>query len=393
METDMTGDTVDFPSSTMEEPTETSISSPSIRSPAQADTSCGGDDKENTLVLMPASPSQPLHTKPLPPQPQPQPQLQPQPQPQPKRQSTLYMPTKSSLTKQRHGASVDVDLKWTLSGSQKLKSTASSSVGVPRTPRGLSKSQKLQQAGATMRGLTVPVTPKFLTDARMRMAHKERPLTTEERELQAVDEARKAEQQRMLKIKRVFHRVQVRLPLLKRSPGCLSTLLPHTNNVQVKVQHGGTHAVVKSKKELTVPVTPVSYLNRRKGQKLCSLAAAAGSSLGRGSSGGADLKALSSTADFANRRPTQPEPFTFATDARLKGPPTAGTADATPTVAEAAERFMRDARSHGAPAHVPGRRTEAHPPTLRTDQRAKADYRPKVRRRRRADELCLHCRN
>jgi hypothetical protein len=48
-------------------------------------------------------------------------------------------------------------------------------------------------------------------------------------------------------------------------------------------------------------------------------------------------------------------------------------------VAEAAERFMRDPRSHGAPPHVPGRRTEAHPPKLRTDLRAKTDYRPKVR--------------
>ena len=127
-----------------------------------------------------------------------------------------------------------------------------------------------------------------------------------------------------------------------------------------------------------MPVTPVSYLNRRKGHKVCSLAAAAGSSLGRGS-GGADVKALSTTVDFTNRKPTQPEPFVFATDARLKAPhPAAAAAEAAPTVAEAAKRFMRDSRSHGAPPHVPGRRTEAHPPKLMTDLRAKTDFRPKV---------------
>jgi hypothetical protein len=157
---------------------------------------------------------------------------------QPKRLSTLYLPTKSSLTKQRH--TDGDDLKSTLSGSQKFKSTTSSSASsssssahraataaAPRTPRGLGKSHKQQQQqlhGGIKRGLTltVPVTPKFLTDARMRMAHKERPLTTEERELQAVDEARKAEQQRMLKIKRVFHRVQVRVRSPRMCEACLA---------------------------------------------------------------------------------------------------------------------------------------------------------------------------
>jgi hypothetical protein len=139
------------------------------------------------------------------------------------------------------------------------------------------------------------------------------------------------------------------------------------------VQHKPKKAfqIKKAAPKLTVPAAPVSHLARRLGEKAPAVAAEPKAN-GTAAAG-------ATAADFVNRKPTQPEPFTFATDARLKAPHPAAAAEAAPTVAEAAERFMRDPRSHGAPPHVPGRRTEAHPPKLCTDLRAKTDYRPKVR--------------
>jgi len=196
-------------------------------------------------------------------------------------------------------------------------------------------------AATKPRGPTVPVAPTFRTDARSAMhGGGARPLTSEERELQEVAAARQAlEEQRR---RRVQHKPKKAFQIKKAAP------------------------------KLTVPAAPVSHLARRLGEK--APAAAAEPKANGATAAGA------TAADFVNRKPTQPEPFTFATDARLKAPhPAAAAAEAAPTVAEAAERFMRDPRSHGAPPHVPGRRTEAHPPKLRTDLRAKTDYRPKVR--------------
>ena len=228
------------------------------------------------------------------------------------RTSSLYAPTKSMLEKQRKSASI---------------TSASAPSSKPRGP-------------------TVAVAPTFRTEARSAMhGGGARPLTSEERELQAVAASRQAMEERRQRLQRA-----------------------HCNKPRKAFQ-----SQIKNAK-VTVPAAPCSHLTRRLGEKASVVVAAGPEAKAKADAGAA-------AADFVNRRPTQPVPFTFATDARLKGPPTAGAANAAPTVAEAAERFMRDARSHGAPAHVPGRRTEAHPPTLRTDQRAKADYRPKVQGR------------
>lgn len=294
------------------------------------------------------------------------------PRPVNKRMSNLYAPTKSTTEKQR--GKTDGDLRSTFggsgfSGSQTLKSTMSQtsrSTGShshstqPRTQGMCQKASVgvrktfLQPAKDVFvkRGPTVPVTPNFRSDARSRMHYKERPLSTEDREMLAVEVGRKAEEQRMKKTKKVF-------------------MLVKTGKTK------GATSIKRSTKELTIPTTPVSYLNRRKGQKVCSLAAAAGTSLGgEGKVAMANaLAAALATMDFHNKRPTQTEPFQFATDARIKTTTPADT-PAAPSAAEVMEKFHRDARSHGAPKQS-RRLTESRPPRLLTDARAKTDYRPK----------------
>ena len=163
-----------------------------------------------------------------------------------KRLSSLYLPTKSTLARVAHETSTTNTMRPNttntnpFSGSQSLKSAMSntgrsvasvaSSVSMGHTnnhirsagykspqARGMCKNTNTKHhnkafkkpaqphavAVAVRRGPTIPVTPHFRSDARSKMHYKERPLTTEEREIAAIEIARKMEELRMKKTKKV----------------------------------------------------------------------------------------------------------------------------------------------------------------------------------------------
>ena len=169
-------------------------------------------------------------------------------QPAVKRLSSLYLPTKSTLARVRdaetnESSSTTMRPSQMFSGSQSLKSAMSStsrsmasvasstasmnhhmrsaSYKSPQTRgmckvgskhnnnnnnnnnKGFKKPSQPHAAIAVRRGPTIPVTPHFRSDARSKMHYKERPLTTEERELAAIEIARKMEELRMKKTKKV----------------------------------------------------------------------------------------------------------------------------------------------------------------------------------------------
>ena len=175
------------------------------------------------------------------------------------RQSSLLNPTKSTIVRQR--------IKPT---------TATASDAASNYCQRLPQDQIHQENRRnTMRRPTIPVTPKFQCEQRSRMHQKI--LTTEEREIEELKEAKKAEEIRVQNAKKVFEWVRRK-----------------------------TSAVVlKSKKELTVPTTPVSHLRTRMGNKKCSIET------------GLVVKEEAKRLDsMHNKGPTQFEPFQFATDVR-----------------------------------------------------------------------------
>ena len=162
-----------------------------------------------------------------------------------KRLSSLYLPTKSTLARVAHETSSTTTMRPNtantnpFSGSQSLKSAMSntgrsvasvaSSASMGHTNnhirsagykspqargmckntntkhhnKGFKKPTQPHAAVAVRRGPTIPVTPHFRSDARSKMHYKERPLTTEEREIAAIEIARKMEELRMKKTKKV----------------------------------------------------------------------------------------------------------------------------------------------------------------------------------------------
>jgi hypothetical protein len=179
--------------------------------------------------------------------------------------SSLYAPTKSTMDKQR-GRSSSIS---TVSGSDSRTINSGSSSG--KTNRGNSIQPK---------GPTIPLTPKFKSDERLRMHIKSAILSTEDREMIAIEEARKAEVQRIAKAKKVFERVKI-----------------HSTKV--------VKNVVRSTKELTIPTTPTSHLTKRNGQKKCSNETAVAVK---------EVKKIEE--NFHNRPNTIFEEFKFATNAR-----------------------------------------------------------------------------
>jgi hypothetical protein len=179
--------------------------------------------------------------------------------------SSLYAPTKSSMAQQR-GRSSSIS---TLSGSDSRTINSKSSSGEANRGRSIQP-----------KGPTIPLTPKFKSDERLRMHVKSAILSTEEREIIAIEEARKVEEQRVAKAKKVFQWVKV-----------------HSTNV--------VKNVVRSTKELTIPTTPTSHLTKRNGQKKCSNETAV-----------AVKEAKKIEENFHNRPNTIFEEFKFATNAR-----------------------------------------------------------------------------
>ena len=178
--------------------------------------------------------------------------------------SSLYAPTKSTLVK------VTVKLGARNSTGTVASGSSGSSVGTMPRKRVIHQSK----------GPTIPLTPHFKSDERSRMHIKSTILSTEDREMLVVEEARKVEEERVKKAKKVFLWV-------KR----------HSSNV--------VKTIVRSTKELTIPTTPVSHLMKRKGQKVCS-----------NESGPIAKEEEKIVESFHNRAPTQFEPFQFATDSR-----------------------------------------------------------------------------
>ena len=179
--------------------------------------------------------------------------------------SSLYAATKSTMVKQRVRNSTG---------------TQPSSLGSSIKSTDSLKAKKL--AAYRPKGPTIPVTPHFKCDDRSRMHVKTTVLSTEDREMVAVTEAKKVEELRVKKAKKVFQWV-------KR----------HSTNV--------VKTVIRSTKELTIPTTPASYLMKRKGKKVCSNETRPITK---------EVEAVEES--FHNRAPTQFEPFQFATDSRIK---------------------------------------------------------------------------
>ena len=178
--------------------------------------------------------------------------------------SSLYAPTKSTIVKQRIRSSTGM---------------IASELGSSMNSNKIAKSKCA--ASCKPKGPTIPLTPKFKSDERSRMHVKSVVLSTEDREMLAIGEARKIELQRVQKAKKVFQWVK------------------HHSSTVVKT-------VVRSTKELTVPTTPVSHLRKRKGQKICS-----------NETGIPSKEEEKVEESFHNRPPTQFEPFQFATDSRM----------------------------------------------------------------------------
>ena len=175
------------------------------------------------------------------------------------RQSSLFNPTKSTMVRQRTRPTTTAAADTTLSHCQKP----------PQEP--IHQDYRRN----TMRRPTIPVTPKFQCEERSRKYPKI--LTTEEREIEELKEAKRAEEVRVQNAKKMFEWVR---------------------------RHSSA-AVLKSKKELTVPTTPVSYLKSRMGNKKCSIET------------GIVVKEEAKRLDNVhNKGPTQFEPFQFATDVR-----------------------------------------------------------------------------
>ena len=177
------------------------------------------------------------------------------------RQSSLFNPTKSTIVRQR--------IKPTTATAT---AADASSNHCQRLPQDHIHQEHRRN---TIRRPTIPVTPKFQCEQRSRMHQKI--LTTEEREIEELKEAKKAEEIRVQNAKKVFE----------------------------WVRRKSSAVVLKSKKELTVPTTPVSHLRTRMGNKKCSIET------------GLVVKEEAKRLDsMHNKGPTQFEPFQFATDVR-----------------------------------------------------------------------------
>lgn len=122
-------------------------------------------------------------------------------------------------------------------------------------------------------------------------------------------------------------------------------------------------------KKITIPKTPVSILDKRKGKKVPS-------------NPKKSPPQVSSKAAKKNSGPlelTVPVPFNFTTDTRMRS--TLGSTmnsvasidkNAGMTAGELAQKFMQDSRSHHVPVHVADKLTVAHSPKFRTEIRCKS---------------------
>jgi len=161
--------------------------------------------------------------------------------------------------------------------------------------------------------LTKPVGPKMRIEQRLRVSSSQtKVLSSEEREFFEVEAARLAEEKRMRRDRKAVERMKfsVANPL---------------------------HTVVRSTKELTVPVTPVSRLSSRLGPKFAANPKA--------DEVGSPQR---TKTDMATEGLTVPKPFSFAIEKRI--PVEEHKPKDTPSDAQLMEDFTKNTRSSDAPA-------------------------------------------
>ena len=218
-------------------------------------------------------------------------------------------------------------------------------------------------ASAKPPSLTVPFSPKFRSDARSKNNARPVPLTTEEREAAKIAEERRQVVDRMLKNRVRMEKVKVLAANAKESA-----------------------ATVRSTKELTVPTTPTFLLSKKNGPKLMSNAANADNKADE-----APKPARKSVWEDGIKRPTQFEPFKFATDARASSHGAAVLKSFNNAIipsAEIAHNFLRDARQYDAPkANTCKSITQPQAPVFHTDARLLA--RPKPLSREELEEAAM----
>lgn len=191
-----------------------------------------------------------------------------------------------------------------------------------------------QSPRLTAKSLTLPSSPQFNIDKRMK--NSSRPsvqLSSEDLLLAKLEEERNNEKKKIAKAQQMYSRLKAK-------------------GFQSKAA-SSSHQTVK---KLTIPKAPKSALTGRLGAKVPSV-------LKRSP----QKKEEKVTSTSPRLHPTIPVPFQFATDSRLKS--TAIDRTSSLTAGELAQKFFQDPRSHYVPENAAKKLTEAHSPVLKTKQR------------------------
>ena len=252
----------------------------------------------------------------------------------PVRKSTggFLLPTASSSVKKR-SMSMSTSFSATLTSSS-VPDTLSLCASTPAWRP--SSARPTPQTGT----LTVPFSPKFRVDARSKSCARPVPLSTSEREAAQMDEDRRKLHEQIRRSQEHFLRSKAAAANAREREQ--DALRP------------------RSTKELTVPHTPSFALDKRHGKRTVppphtADEAAAGNkaSLKPNKRLLFDDEAAPAPAHNGPKKPTQFEPFKFATDARVSARQTSGEAPRHDQVlvpaAEIAAKFLQSARQYDAP--------------------------------------------
>jgi len=225
--------------------------------------------------------------------------------------------------------------------------------------------------------LTVPFSPKFRVDARSKTCARPVPLSTSEREAAQMDEDRRKLHEQIRRSQEHFLRSKAAA-------------------AHAREREQEAAARPRSTKELTVPHTPTFALDKRHGKKTAPPPAEASDEAAAGSKASFkpnkrlvfDDEAAPAPAHNGPKKPTQFEPFKFATDARLAARQTAEAPKPEHAVvvpaAEVAAKFLQNARQYDAPkttackgVTIPmsphfSKRPSSHPRVLSTEEREAA---------------------
>lgn len=225
-----------------------------------------------------------------------------------------------------------------------------SSFNAKKVPNSEKENINKSTANKGPKGCTIPQSPKFHSKVKISNV-----MSKEELELKELEEMKQKEALRVQNSKKAYERLKA------------------TANVAAK-----THATSRSTKQLTIPETPMHHLTKRLGVK---------------EPAPASTKEVKKTLNFnPESGPTQPQPFKFATDARLgsavanvsnmfrnstgssNGLMGSGERKAEGlSTAELIAQFQKDPRSHNVPKGSHGL-TVAQAPKFETDKRLKQSH-------------------